>query len=87
MPYWRKVLMWKEEYIMKKCCFIIPYFGKLPNYFPVFLKSCKENLEFNWLLLTDDKSSYDYPPNFEVIYINFEELKKKFNQSLILKYL
>lgn len=62
---------------MKKCCFIIPYFGKLPNYFPIFLKTCKENPDFNWLLFTDDQAPYNYPNNFEVVYMNFEELQKR----------
>lgn len=62
---------------MKKCCFIIPYFGKLPNYFSVFLKTCKENSDFNWLLFTDDQTPYNYPNNFEVVYMKFEELQKR----------
>ena len=37
---------------MKKCIFIIPYFGKFNEYFTLFLKSCKNNKEFNWLILT-----------------------------------
>lgn len=36
-----------------KVCFIIPYFGKLPDYFRVFLKSCSYNKRFQWLLVTD----------------------------------
>jgi len=60
---------------MKKCCFIIPYFGKFNNYFPLFLKSCAWNKDFNWLVVTDDDTSYDYPENFEVIKMSFQNLK------------
>lgn len=42
---------------MNKCCFVIPYFGKFNNYFPLYLKSCTCNNDFNWLIITDDKNS------------------------------
>ena len=48
---------------MKKCCFIIPYYGKLPNYFNVFLKTCEKNIDYNWLIFTDDTDKYNLPPN------------------------
>lgn len=60
---------------MKKCCFIIPYFGKFNNYFPLFLKTCAWNKDFNWLVITDDETKYDYPDNFKIIKMSFYELK------------
>lgn len=74
--------------INRKCCFIIPYFGKFPNYFNLFLKSCRYNKDFNWLIFTDDRHKYDYPNNVEVIYTTFKEIKKliqsKFNFKISL---
>lgn len=61
---------------MNKACFIIPYFGKLPNYFQLFLKSCRLNPDFNWLIFTDDNTNYDYPPNVKRIILSFYELRK-----------
>lgn len=61
-----------------KICLVIPYFGQLPNYFSLFLKSCSFNQDIDWLLITDDKTPYDYPPNFQVIYMAYED-----NYSLI----
>lgn len=61
---------------MRKCCFIVAYFGKLPNYFQLFLNTCAYNKSFNWLLFTDDNTDYDYPGNVERIKMSFEELKK-----------
>lgn len=61
--------------IMKKCCFIIPYFGKLPNYFELFCKSCQYNPSFNWLIITDDYSKYNIPQNMHIVYMKFSELK------------
>ncbi|WP_440440527.1 DUF6625 family protein [Phocaeicola plebeius] len=60
----------------KRLCFIIPYFGKLPNHFPVFLKTCEANPNYNWLIFTDDTYNYNYPPNVQKIKMTFEECKK-----------
>lgn len=57
-----------------KCCFIIPYFGKFPNYFNLFLISCGLNKQFNWIIFTDDKKNYNYPNNVEVIYTDFKSI-------------
>ena len=61
---------------IKKVCFIIPYFGKLPNYFQLFLNSCKYNNKFNWLIFTDDNGIYEFPDNVKKINMTFEECKK-----------
>ena len=66
---------------MKKCCFILVYFGKLPNYFPLFLKSCRTNKNFDWLIFTDDKSKFDYPENVQAVYMTFSEMKEKIQQK------
>ena len=61
----------------KLAAFVIPYFGTLPNYFPVFLRSCEINRRFDWLLFTDDRTNYNYPENVKVTYITFDELRKR----------
>lgn len=61
---------------MKKCCFIIPYFGELPRHFKVFLKTCEYNKEYNWLIFTDDKTNYKLPNNVDIVHITFKEMKK-----------
>lgn len=58
---------------MKNACFIIPYFGKLPVTMPAFLRSCGENPDFNWLILTDDHTGYDYPENVQCLYCTFSD--------------
>ena len=52
---------------MKKCCFIIPYFGNFPNYFQQFLNSCKTNQDYDWLIITDNVENYNYPKNVKKI--------------------
>lgn len=66
---------------MKSIIFICPYFGKLPNYFDLVLKSCEYNKDIDWLIFTDDKTEYEYPKNVKVEYISFEEFKKKIEKS------
>ena len=74
---------------MKKIVFLIPYFGKFNNYFQLFLNSCAENKEINWLIYTDDKTLYNYPRNVTVKYTTFEEIRKlfqsKFNYKISLE--
>ncbi len=62
---------------MKKCCILLAYFGKMPNYFDLFLKSCEYNSKFDFLILTDDKNQYDYPENVKVVYMTFGEMKER----------
>lgn len=62
---------------MKKVAFIVPYFGKLPNYFQLFLNSCRLNKNFKWIIVTDDKTSYSWPQNVQKIDMSFEDLRQR----------
>ena len=62
---------------MKKCVFILPYFGKFKNYFPLFLKSCGSNSDFDWLLITDVQITDPIPPNVQIRRMSFEGLRKR----------
>lgn len=57
-----------------KVIFILPYFGKFPAYFPLYLLSCEWNKDFEWLILTDDHTRYNYPDNVHVEYMSFQQL-------------
>ncbi|NRO49426.1 hypothetical protein IMAU30132_01798 [Lactobacillus helveticus] len=75
---------------MKNACFIVPYFGKLPNYFQLFLNSCAPNKNFDWLIFTDDKTDFKFPDNVKKINMQWQEFKnlaqKKFNIKLSLNF-
>lgn len=59
---------------------IIPYFGKLPSNFPLWLKSTEYNKDFNWLLFLDDKRDFNYPKNVKTIYTDFHSIKLRFQE-------
>lgn len=73
---------------MKKCIFILPYFGVFKKYFGLFLESCSKNPEYDWLIITNDRTTYDYPNNVFVRYMEFSEFKSiiqsKFEFEIVL---
>lgn len=66
---------------MYKIAYIVPYFGKFPAHFKLFLLSCRCNPSVNWLIFTDDKTEYDYPDNVKVYYCSFDEIKERFQSN------
>lgn len=66
---------------MKKICYIVPYFGKLPNNFQIWLKSCEYNPTVNWLIFTNDNTEYDYPENVKVVYCSFNDIKQRIQKN------
>lgn len=62
---------------MKSICYVVVYFGKLPETMKLWLKSCKYNPTIHWLLYTDDTTAYDYPDNIIVKYCSLGEFKAK----------
>ena len=67
--------------MMKSIIYIILYFGKLPDNFALYLQSCAFNNDVDWLMFTDDETEYNYPPNFKVIYTDFDDIKNKINSN------
>lgn len=59
-----------------KIAILVAYFGKLPDYFQLFLNSCKTNPSFDWIIFSDDDSIYDYPDNVHFVKMGFLECKK-----------
>ena len=63
---------------MISICYVVPYFGKLPNNFQLWLNTCEANKTINWIIFTNDKTKFNYPKNVKCYYFEFEEI-----QSLI----
>ncbi|WP_150299577.1 DUF6625 family protein [Pseudomonas profundi] len=52
-------------------CFVIPYFGEWPFWFPFFLESCRYNPTINWLFFTDCGSPLDSPANVQFVHTSY----------------
>ena len=66
----------------KNIAIIVPYFGRLPDHFPLWLKSCEKNSEFNWIVFTDDDREYEYPTNVNRILISFTQIRNNIQKKL-----
>lgn len=65
---------------MKKIRLIIPYFGKLPKFFPYFLLTAKRNQKIDFLIYTDqkvDQFAILNANNIEFVTLSFDELREK----------
>jgi hypothetical protein len=68
--------------MINKVYFVVPYFGRLPNYFQLWLDSCGYNTNFNWLFLTDCcLENYTIPNNVRVIYTDIDSLKMVYQSN------
>lgn len=67
---------------MKKLL-ISPYFGKLPNYFQLFLDSCALNADFtDFLIISDDVTGYKIPSNVKFLSMSFEDFNTLVKKQL-----
>ena len=65
---------------MNKIRLIIPYFGKLPKFFPYFLLTAKRNHKIDFLIYTDqkvDQFAILNANNIEFVTLPFDELREK----------
>lgn len=66
---------------MKKIALFIFYFGKFPNYFPIFLNSCAQNPELTWKIYTDNLKCGEWPHNVEHHYMTFQQCREHFQKK------
>ncbi|WP_342983947.1 DUF6625 family protein [Streptococcus parasanguinis] len=65
---------------MKRIRLIIPYFGRLPKFFPYFLLTAKRNQKIDFLIYTDqnvDQFEILNAKNIEFVTLSFDELREK----------
>ena len=66
-----------------KLVILNPYFGKLPDIFPYWLKTCGYNPTIDWIVFTDDERAFDgtydnvRPNNVRMIRMKLSEVKEK----------
>jgi hypothetical protein len=63
-------------------CLIRWWFGEFPAYMDCILRSCAANPDIDWLILTDNRSRKNFPPNVRIHLTSGEELRKLFSAKL-----
>lgn len=61
---------------------LIPYFGKFPDYFPLWLLSAGYNPQIDFLIFTDIKQEYALPSNVRIEKIKWHNMQKKIKAVL-----
>lgn len=67
---------------MNKIALIMPYFGKFPNYFELWLKSASYNETIDFYIFTDIEYDKYLPKNVHIVNMTFDEIKKR-AQSIV----
>ena len=70
---------------MKKILKIIPYFGKLPSMWFLYLDSLRRNDFLQVLFITDIKIEHELPKNITILNCSFDDFYKKVEEKLQLK--
>lgn len=63
-------------------CLVRWWFGDFPAYMDCILRSCAANPDIDWLLLTDNPSRKNFPPNVHTHLTNLDELRRLFSAKL-----
>jgi hypothetical protein len=58
---------------MKTILIFIDYFGRWPDWFDVFLESCRNNPTIDWCIHTDCDAPDEYPANVRFIKLTFDD--------------
>lgn len=69
----------------KKICIISVYFGKLPTWIDIWLRSVELNEDIDFLLVTDDPKIKYSIKNLKIIYLNLNEFKRLAENKLKMK--
>lgn len=65
-----------------KVVFIILYFGKIPAYFDLWLKSAEKNPEYDFLIYSDLPFDLDDNSNVRQIHMSFNDVRDKIQKKL-----
>lgn len=63
-------------------CFVIPYFGHWPFWFPFFLESCRSNPGIHWILHSDCGIPENAPPNVTFVETSFDDYCRQVSSAL-----
>lgn len=69
-----------EESMKNSICLIVPYFGRFPNYFDMWLYSCGRNRSVSFLLISNNERPENLPDNFIYIKEDFAATVARFQR-------
>jgi len=67
---------------MKSIIVFADYFGRWPQWFDMYVESCRYNSTVNWCIHTDCTPPVNLPDNIKIIYITFAEYCAKVSDTL-----
>lgn len=67
---------------MLRICITIVYFGHWPKWFSAWLRTCRENLGFQWLILSDNTPHADTPQNVRIVHLTQQQLEARVSAML-----
>lgn len=65
---------------------IIPYFGQWPDWFELYIESCKHNPDIHWLFYTDCDEPDNQSTNVSYKYMSFDEYKRFVSERLSINF-
>lgn len=63
-------------------CFIVCWFGKLPECFKIWMHTCRYNNEFDYLIFTDQETNFERPDNVYFYHMTLIEFKQRAETTL-----
>jgi uncharacterized phage-associated protein len=70
---------------MKKAAIILVWIGRLPSYFPLWVRSLEKNSSFDFLLFTDQTVEEKIPENLKIIGLTIRDLADIISKKLSLR--
>lgn len=65
-----------------RAVFIIPYFGRIPEYFHLWLKSAEANPDFTFFIYSDIHFPVSECSNVKIKHITFEQIQEKIKEKI-----
>jgi hypothetical protein len=66
-------------------CLIIAWFGELPNYFKLWIKTVENNDTIDFLFITNNKFNFETPHNLKIKILSFKQFKSRIQNSFDFK--
>jgi hypothetical protein len=71
---------------MNSIILLIDYFGQWPEWFPLYLETCRQNPTIDWLFHSDCAWQFGTFPNIKYVHISRQEYLSRVNESLGIRF-